>query len=112
LRLRAQLPSQSAYNAAAVAEYDQGDNSVHVSATAGYFGGTPSTWVVDVPNLAAAAYDPLWGFRSGTPLSWSVVAAGGNILPFVGAPMVDGAQIVVGLTSNSGASFSVARRRR
>jgi hypothetical protein len=112
LRLRAQLPSQSAYNAAAVAEYDQGDNSVHVSATAGYFGGTPSTWVVDVPNLAAAAYDPLWGLRSGTPLSWSVVAAGGNILPFVGAPMVDGAQIVVGLTSNSGASFSVARRRR
>jgi hypothetical protein len=112
LRLRTQLPSQSAYNGGVSAEYDQGANSIEVTATAGYFGGMPSTWVVDVPDFAGAGYDASWGLRSGTTLSWLVVAAGGNVLPFFGATVVDGAQIIAGLTSNSSASFAAARRRK
>jgi hypothetical protein len=94
------------------AEYDQGANSIEVTATAGYFGGMPSTWVVDVPDFAGTGYDASWGLRSGTTLSWLVVAAGGNVLPFFGATIVDGAQIIAGLTSNSSASFAAARRRK
>ena len=106
LRLRTQLPSQSAYNGGASAEYDQGNNSVEVRATAAYFGGTPTSWIIDVPDFSGASYDPTWGLHSGT-LSWLVLAARGDILPFFGAPMFDGAQIVVGLTSNGAASFNV-----
>ena len=112
LRLRAQLPSQNAYNAGVNVEYDQGANSIEVTATAGYFGGVPPTWVVDVPDFAGAGYDQSWGLRNGSTLSWLVVAAGGNVLPFFGATFVDGAQIVAGLTTNSSASFTAARKRK
>ena len=112
LRLRAQLPSQSAYNAGVNAEYDQGANSIEVVATTGYFGGMPSTWVVDVPDFAGAGYDAAWGLRGGTTLSWLVVAAGGNVLPFFGATVVDGSQLIAGLRTNSSASFTAARRRK
>jgi hypothetical protein len=40
-----------------------------------------------------------------------VLAARGDILPFFGAPMFDGAQIVVGLTSSGAASFNVIGHR-
>jgi hypothetical protein len=112
LRPRAQLPSQSAYNAGVNVEYDQGANAIEVTATAGYFGGIPPTWTVDVPDFAGASYDASWGLRSGATLSWLVVAAGGNVLPFFGATIVDGAQIIAGLTSNSSASLTAARRRK
>ena len=70
----------------------------------------PSTWVVDVPDFSGAGYDPSWGLRSGTPLSWLVVGAGGNVLPFFGATFVDGAQITAGLMTNLSATFSLAPR--
>lgn len=112
LRLRAQLPSQSAYGAGVNVEYDQGANSIEVVATTGYFGGVPATWVVDVPDFAGAGYDSSWGLHSGSTLTWLVVAAGGNVLPFFGATFVDGAQITAGLTTNSSASFTAARKRK
>ncbi len=89
-------------------EYDQGANSIsEVSATTGYFGGMPSTWVVDVPDFSGASSTARpAGLHSGSPLSWQVVGAGGNVLPFFGATIVDGAQIIAGLVSNSSASFT------
>jgi hypothetical protein len=110
LRLRTQLPSQSAYNGGASAEYDQGNNTVEVTATAGYFGGMPANWIIDVPDFAGASYDAAWGLHTGT-LSWLALAAKGDILPFFGAPMFDGAQITIGLTSNGAASFNVVGGR-
>jgi hypothetical protein len=107
LRPRVQLPLQSEYNGGASAEYDQGGNKVEVSATAGYFTGAPASWVIDVPDLTSAGYDPAWGLKGGTTLSWLVSAAGGNVLPFLGAPLVDGAQIVAAGTSSDAASFNV-----
>jgi hypothetical protein len=94
------------------AEYDQGPNSIEVTATAGYFGGVPSTWILDVPDFTGAGYNATWGLGSGGTPAWLVVAAGGNVLPFFGATPVSGAQIVAGLTTNASASSSAARLPR
>jgi hypothetical protein len=112
LRLRAQLPFQSAYDGGAILQGDQGANSVRLSASAGYFGGTPSTWIIDVPDFTGASYDPSWGLRGGAPTSWLVGAVRGSFLPFLGATMFDGAQITGALTSNSVAAFYAARAAR
>jgi len=111
LRLRVQLPLQNAYNAAVSGEYTQGGNGMSISATAGYFTGTQASWIIDVPDLTSAGYDPAWGLKAGATLSWEVSAVGGNVLPFAGALGVDGAQILVAGTSNDAAAFSVAARR-
>ena len=111
LRLRAQLASQIEYNSGISTEYEQGANAVAVRSTANYFGGTPANWIVDVPDLTSAGYDASWGLRSGTNMSWLVVAVRGDILPFLGAPLVDGAQIFGGLRANNAAVFSAARKR-
>jgi hypothetical protein len=112
VRMRAQIPSQTAYSAGVSAEYDQGPNSIEVTATAGYFGGVPSTWILDVPDFTGAGYNATWGLGSGGTPAWLVVAAGGNVLPFFGATPVSGAQIVAGLTTNASASSSAARLPR
>jgi hypothetical protein len=93
-RLRAQLPSQSAYNAAASAEFRQNDNLVEIFGSAAYFGGTPPNWTLEVPDLTAAGYDPAWGLRSGTPVDWGVGSITGDFLVVAGATLVDGAQMV------------------
>jgi hypothetical protein len=112
LRLRAQLVSQSAYDSGISAEYEQGTNSVFVRSTATYFGGTPSSWIVDLPDLTAAGYNPSWGLRSGTTMSWLVAAFHGDILPFLGATMVDGQRITAALKANDAASFNAIGNRR
>ena len=106
LRLRAQLASQTSYNVAAVAEFAQSANSVSVAATANYANGTPANWVLDIPDLTAAGYDPTWGLKSGSSLEWQVTAASGTVLPFFGATPVDGTGLVVGVVSSSSTAFS------
>jgi hypothetical protein len=110
LRQRAQLASQSAYNAAADAQFSQNSNSVEVTMTAGYSGATPSTWSLDVPDLAAAGYDPTWGLKSGASVEWNVSAYGGNVAPLFGAPPTDGVRILAAGTANT-VSSSTQRRR-
>ena len=106
LRLRAQLASQTSYSVAAVAEYAQSANSVSVAATANYANGTPANWVLDIPDLTAAGYDPTWGLKSGSSVDWEVTAASGSVLPFFGATPVDGTGLVVGVVGSSSAAFS------
>src|SRR6185437_3165157 len=112
LRLRAQLPSQSAYNALARAEFDQNSNVVAVSVSAGYAGSAPPTWSLDMPDLSTAGYDPAWGLKSGSPVQWTVFAGGGSVLPLIGATPSDGQRAIVGAMSSSSSSFSIARRRK
>jgi hypothetical protein len=109
VRPRAQLASQSAYNAAADAQFSQSANSVEVSMTAGYSGATPSTWSLDVPDLASAGYDPAWGLKSGSPVDWNVFAFAGDVLPFLGATPVDGTRITAAGVSNT---LSASTQRR
>jgi hypothetical protein len=66
LRIRATLASQAEYGSAVRLEYAQDDfggvntTSWIVTGTAGYFGGTPSTWDLEIPDLSAVP-----GFPSG-----------------------------------------------
>ena len=106
LRLRAQLVSQSAYNAAAAADFDQSANSVTVIATAGYAGSTPASWTLDIPDLASAGYDPAWGLKSGSAVDWEVTALGGSFLPALGAIPVNGQRILAATQGSSSTSFN------
>ena len=92
LRMRAQFASQSAYNALAVAEYSQNANGASVVMTAGYSAVLPANWTVDIPDLTAAGYDATWGMKSGAA-DWQVTAAGGDVLPLLGATPFDGARV-------------------
>jgi len=106
LRLRAQLASQASYNVAAVAEFAQSANSLSVTSTANYANGTPTNWVLDIPDLTAAGYDPTWGLKTGSSVDWEVTAASGNVLVFFGATPVDGMGVVAGVVSSSSTAFS------
>jgi hypothetical protein len=110
LRLRAQLPSQSAYNSAVSFAAEQGGRDVEVSITAAHLGGAPATWRMDVPDLSSAGYDANWGLRTGAPVAWGVTAVGGNVLPFIGATPSDGVRIVGAGASGSSTAFSQTRQ--
>jgi len=116
LRMHATLASQSAYNGAASADFDQSANSVTVIATAGYAGSTPASWTLDIPDLTGAGYDPAWGLKTGSAVDWQVTALGGGFLPALGAAPVNGDRILgaeVGSTSTSFNRFArVIPRRR
>ena len=111
LRLHTQLASQSEYNAGANAEFDQGNNSVTVTTTAGYTGTAPPNWSIDVPDLSSAGYDANWGLKSGSAVDWSVIAAGGDLLPLLGATVADGQRAIIASVSSTSSAFSIARRR-
>ena len=63
--LQAELPTQSAYNTAATAQFQQSDNSFDITSTAAYNGALPANWLLAVPDLTAAAYNVAWGLRQG-----------------------------------------------
>ena len=100
LRMRAQLPSQSAYNGVAVAKYSQNSNVVSVATTAGYTAGLPANWTIDIPDLTGAGYDATWGMKSGAA-DWQVAAVGGDFLPLLGGTPFDGARMTAAATNSS-----------
>jgi len=101
LRLRTELPFQTAYNAAASAEFSQDYNRVDILATAAYAGGSPAMWRIDIPDLSSAGYNATWGMRGGVGVDWEIGAFGGNFLPFAGGAPVHGALITGGVTVNA-----------
>jgi hypothetical protein len=105
IRLRAQLASQSAYSGGAHADFSQPANSVGVSVTAGYGGNTPANWIIDIPDLSSAGYDPAWGLKSGTAVNYQVIAVSGNFLPLLGATPVDGARVMGAGTGSTASAF-------
>jgi trimeric autotransporter adhesin len=113
IRMRAQLPSQTAYNVAAGADFLQDNITVEVLVTAAYSRGMPATWTIDIPDLSSAGYDPAWGLKNGVPVNWEVSAVGGSFLPFIGATPVDGAQMVgAGVGGSPSASMRLIPWRR
>ena len=98
LRLRASLQSQSEYDSFATAYFIQGpDNdlvSVFVTHTAGYHGGTPSTWSLDIPSdLDDAGWPIAAGLVSGNGTQWFVEAFDGSLSDFIGATPTENATI-------------------
>ena len=109
LRLRAQIPAGT-YTDGANAEFAQNANTVSVFATAAYLGAVPTTWTLDVPDFSSVGYDAAWALKSGAVVSWGVVAASGNVLPFIGGPPVDNAQITAAGAQDSSSAFLASRR--
>lgn len=98
LRLRASLQSQSEYDSFATAYFIQGpDNditSVFVTHTAGYHGGTPGTWQLDIPpDLDDAGFSISDGLVSGNGTQWFVEAFDGSLSDFIGATPTENATV-------------------
>jgi hypothetical protein len=109
LQPRAQLAAQSAYATGAGADFSQDANSIGVSKSAAYSGGTPTSWSLEVPDLASAGYDPAWGLRPGMPLDWSVSAVGGSARMLLGATPVDGERVLGAAVASSPSGFASQR---
>jgi hypothetical protein len=112
LRLRAQVPTQSTYNAGATADYFQNSNSVSLLVTAAYAGAASTTWTLDIPDLSGAGYNTAWALVNGTGVSWDVNAVSGTALPFIGGNPVDNAQIVGAGAQDSASTFAASSRSR
>ena len=93
LRLRTQLPSQFEYGSFISVAHVQSGREVFLTVTNSYYGGTPITWDVTIPDLTGVAGFPTNArLQSGAGTDWFVDAYGGNAgaAPFLGAP-TDGA---------------------
>jgi hypothetical protein len=108
VRMRAQLPSQTAYNVAAGAGFSQDSSMVEVLVTAAYLRGLPATWQIEIPDFSSAGYDAAWGLKTGVPVNWEVTALGGSVLPFLGAAPEDGA-LMVGAGATGSPTMSMRR---
>jgi hypothetical protein len=93
VRPRIQLASQAEYPSATVVDFGEsvGDEAhfVFILATAGYFGGTPATWDLTIPDMSSANYESAWGLST-TTYNWSVTAYGGVGAAWPFGPTVDG----------------------
>jgi hypothetical protein len=87
-RYRLQLMSQSEYGQMAVASFEQANatapRTTTVFATDGYFGGTPASWELTIPDLTGAGYEANWGLRPNTTTDWTATAAGGSLFTIPG----------------------------
>ena len=93
VRLRVQLPSQSDYPDLAQFFFSQsegGGKSVRVLMTKGYFGGTPTTWDVTIPDASpVAGFQSSWMLQSGVTTTWDGEAWLVS-MPFFGGTPADG----------------------
>jgi hypothetical protein len=98
LRVRADVASQAEYPGLVQVDYSQPVNDETVKlfsivTTAGFYGSTPTTWDLSIPDLSSAGYNSAWGLQSGT-YYWSVTASSGNFASVVGATPAEGTTIV------------------
>ncbi len=97
LRLRASVASQLDYGSFATAYFIQGTavtRSVYVTQTAGYNGGTPGSWALEIPDVTGAGGFPATaGLVSGQGTQWFVEAFGGSLADFIGSTPTEGATV-------------------
>jgi hypothetical protein len=78
VRMRMQLASQTAYSAYVSAHFfgpgPNNNRAAIVTATAGYFGGTPAMWDLTMPDLLSAGFQAAWGLPTGGAVGWNVAA--------------------------------------
>jgi hypothetical protein len=91
LRPRVQLPGQSSYDGEVDVFYEQDSRSAFIFQTAGYAGGLPATWDIQLPDLSGVAgFDNTWALSSSAGTTWSVTAYGGRLLFLDSAVPADG----------------------
>lgn len=93
--LRTQLGAQLSYDDAVVVRYEQQVDLSSITVaqfiTSEYARGTPSVWVLELPNLRGApGWVDDWELRTGAPISWTVTAFGGRAELLFGAKPEDG----------------------
>lgn len=97
LRLRATLAGQQEYGSFATAYFIQGttfQRSVFVTETAGYRGGLPTAWSLEIPNLTTTGEYPAdAGLVSGNGTQWFVEAFDGALADFIGSTPTEGATL-------------------
>jgi hypothetical protein len=105
VRLRVQLPSQSDYPDLAQFFFSQsegGGKSVRVLMTKGYFGGTPSTWDVTIPDASAVAgFQSSWMLQSGVATAWDGEAWLTSLAWYFGGAPADGSTFSFATRSSS-----------
>lgn len=90
-RYRVQLPSQTEYNSLINWGMNQNGRDLWITATAGFLGGTPSTWDVTQPDMTGApGWNNSWGLVSGAGSDTYVLAATAEIYMVGGTPGPDG----------------------
>jgi hypothetical protein len=94
VRLRVQLPSQSDYPDFAQFRFTQsegGGKSVSVLITKGYFGGTPASWDVTMPDASAVpGFQSSWMLQNGVATAWDGEAWLLALPWFFGGALTDG----------------------
>lgn len=91
VRLSTLLASQTEYGSFANATHSQAGRSVSVTGTAAYFGGTPTNWVLDIPDLSGVSgfSSDSFGLQVGANTTTYAEAYNGTLATFFGA-LVDG----------------------
>jgi hypothetical protein len=110
VRHRVQLARQTEYSQAVLPQFEQnGQNggpnyrSVSIQASAGYFGGNPTTWDITVPDLSAASgFLATWGLQTTATTSYTIGAIGGP--GDFTAAATDGLTLAIGFRSGNTAS--------
>ena len=111
LRHRFQLASQVEYPDVASLFVQQGTKSVVVRATRGYFGGTPTTWDVTVPDVSSVAgFQVSWMPAAGVATTWDVEADAAPLPWFFGADAEEGTTLKFATRSSPSSSVVAARQ--
>jgi len=86
LRLGTSLPSQADYPSFGNATHTQSGRTVSVTGTAAYFGGTPATWLLDIPDFSSVSgFSSSFALQSGTSTQTYAEAYSGTLAAFFGA---------------------------
>lgn len=105
VRLRVQLASQSDYPDLVQFVYSQTDGGgkfVRVIMTKGYFGGTPTTWDVSIPDASAVAgFQSSWMLQTGVATAWDGEAWLVSMPWFFGGAPADGSTFNFATRSSS-----------
>jgi hypothetical protein len=118
-RFRGQLASQAEYNSVARFVYIQTGKAVQVEMTAGFAGGTPTTWDVSLPDMTAAnGFNVAWMPAGGATTRVITQAYSGrpelvfslDALPGIGADPVAGDQVQAGFHDLTLQASAVALR--
>lgn len=90
VRFRGQLASQSEYGSMVVFDFTQPTRSATIEATAAYFGTTPTTWDLTIPDFSAVTgWSNTWGLQSAQATDLTAFASAGESV--VGRTPADGA---------------------
>lgn len=105
-RTRLTVASQAEYDDAMEAFFSQLSGSsfrtVTVFTSAGFLGGRPTTWELEMPDLSAAGYDNVWAFPAGAEINANARGYDGDVNVILGAAPSDGDMVRSSIRGASG----------